>query len=146
MTGITDRTSKPLLSRISVGSLQDLGYKVNYAKADPFDRSDLGSTCTCRRNRISRRTLLDMRHGETLHLGLLRRGKMNKRRRRLRDDTRNAAIGHGRRILASREISSKDRTLLLNTNSGITYVGDMVVSVLVRQGNDIFGVAVRRDS
>jgi hypothetical protein len=64
-TGYLGAGASPL-SRITVGTLQYLGYQVDYSKADAFTRSDLNSTCTCyiRRLRQKERSLLDMNHGE----------------------------------------------------------------------------------
>ena len=43
MTGVKEykNTSMPL-SRITIGSLQDMGYEVDYSLADPFTIADLG--------------------------------------------------------------------------------------------------------
>lgn len=35
------------LSVVTIASLEDLGFVVNYAAADPFDRSKLASSCVC---------------------------------------------------------------------------------------------------
>jgi len=45
MTGYATGTLP--LSRITVGGLEDLGYQVNYAAADPFPQTSLNKTCIC---------------------------------------------------------------------------------------------------
>lgn len=35
------------ISRITVGSLEDMGYEVDYSKADPLFASDLSPNCVC---------------------------------------------------------------------------------------------------
>lgn len=42
MTGFLREGATPILSRITIGSLLDLGYEVDFSEADPFDLFDLG--------------------------------------------------------------------------------------------------------
>jgi hypothetical protein len=35
------------ISRITVGALEDMGYEVDYSKADPLSASDLSPSCVC---------------------------------------------------------------------------------------------------
>lgn len=44
MTGFLSAGDNPI-SSITIGGLQDLGYEVSYATADPFTSADLGGTC-----------------------------------------------------------------------------------------------------
>ena len=52
------------LSRITIGSLEDLGYTVDYTKADPYTTADLGTApgCIC-----NGRSLLDVHRNETVN-------------------------------------------------------------------------------
>lgn len=46
MTSTLSNTENPL-SRVTIGTLQDLGYDVDYQTADVFDASDLDASCIC---------------------------------------------------------------------------------------------------
>jgi Leishmanolysin len=132
MTGYLTQGATTLLSRITIGSLQDLGYTVSYSTADSYGTADLGVGCTCRRRQ---RSILDMAHGETRQLGVR---NPNTKPRRLTDETKQQAIAFGSSILAKRA-SSKPRDILPSS----TYVGDQVVAVLVQDGDGTFSVVVR---
>lgn len=49
MTGFL--TGNTPISRITIGALEDLGYGVDYSKADPFTAADLDPACSCVRRR-----------------------------------------------------------------------------------------------
>ena len=58
MTGFL--TGDTPISRITIGALEDLGYGVDYSKADPFTVADLNPACSCvrrHRNNNLRRVL-----------------------------------------------------------------------------------------
>lgn len=115
MTGILVAGSKPLLSRITIGSLQDLRYVVDCSKADPYTISNMAATCTCNRRD---RSLRNMLHGQTFQFQQLREAAMD--------------FGH-----------SLDR---LRSDGTSIYVGDQVVSVLIRDGDEIYGAIVRKEA
>jgi hypothetical protein len=50
---LTRVLGKKKVSRITLGSLEDLGYVVNYTAADPYGPSDIGQCRGCGRRRIS---------------------------------------------------------------------------------------------
>jgi hypothetical protein len=141
MTGILQPNARPLLSRITIGSLQDLGYTVDYSQADEYTVHDLGPGCACRR------TLTDMAHGETLALVSSVRSRLSSQEpvphRRLRPETHQAAVAHGRAVL-SRRSQPENRRALLDSHD-MVYVGDQVLSVLIRQDDAVYGVVVRRE-
>jgi hypothetical protein len=138
MTGMLVAGSKPLLSRITIGSLADLGYQVDYSKADSYTKANLGPGCTCRRRRTER-SLAEMDHGDTVQLGLHSRPGVQQRR--LSDNLRQSAIEYGQTVLASRALGVNRK--LANADDAV-YVGDQIVSVLVRDGDNIHGVIVKR--
>lgn len=47
MTGFVNQNVKNPLSRISIATLEDLSYKVDYTKADPYDVSNVAPECRC---------------------------------------------------------------------------------------------------
>lgn len=54
MSGFTDSKENAILSRITLGGLEDIGYTVNYSGADTFTRNDLGkcgASCPEHKNR-----------------------------------------------------------------------------------------------
>ena len=53
---INDGVANPL-SRITIASLDELGYSVDYTEAEPYTAADLASTCDCtsRRHRLGER-------------------------------------------------------------------------------------------
>ena len=132
MTGFVESTPTPL-SRITIGTLQDLGYTVDYSKADYFGRSNLGTSTGCICNR--RRSLPDMHHGETRQLGL---GLPNTVRRVISNDAHRLAVDYGKSILAERALPPN----VPRDDGAITYVGDQVVSVVVADGSNVFSVVV----
>ena len=125
------------LSRITIASLEDLGYEVDYSTADAYGRSDLGAGCTCTRRQ---RSILDMAHGETQQLGLR---SPNTPRRRLSVEMRDKAIEYGRAMLANQTVSLSVEQTKLASEEGLTYVGDQVVSVVVEDvDGSIYSVVV----
>lgn len=119
------------LSKITIGSLQDLGYVVDYSKADAFGKANLNPGCTCKP-----RSLISLEHGEAHLLGL---DDPNTLRRVLSNDAYQAAVNYGRSLM-------KNKTLPLNVareDNGVTFVGDKVVSVFVNDGGKFFSVVVK---
>jgi len=60
MTGFLNLEETNLLSTITVGSFEDLGYEVDYSAADPYTRDDISPHCRCD---LGKRT--DVCHPET---------------------------------------------------------------------------------
>jgi hypothetical protein len=144
MTGFLGPSASPL-SRITVGTLQDLGYQVDYSEADAFSRSDLAASCTCpvRRLREKKRDLLDMKHGEVFSLASVASGRTasGRARRRLSQAAEAMAIEAG---LEHLQTNTQYANVTLADDLGITYVADKIVSVLVLEHGEIYGVAVRK--
>ena len=123
------------ISRITIASLEDMGYQVDYSKAEDYGTEDLGAGCTCPRRQ---RSLLDMSHGEARQLGL---GSPNATRRRLSEEMRESAIESGRAFLANNRAGSVSSKVF---NEEYEYVGDQVVSVVIGDGDGgLFGIVVR---
>lgn len=131
------------LSVLTVASLDDLGYEVNYGAADRFDRSQMDASCVCNR----RRSLFTGNFGLTNEDGdfssadtgwgaVLR--KQRQPRRKLSDDGHAKATAYGKRILEERHA----RTVGLSLNNGGKYVGDKVVSVLYMEEGNVYSVEV----
>jgi Leishmanolysin len=153
MTGYSEPSGTEPLSRITVGTLQDMGYQVNYLMADPFSRSDLNSSCTCpirrMRRRRAERSMMEMKHGEVFSLqsviasgGTGASGRA-RRRRRLSEAGEAMAIEAGLEYLQSNHEQRAINDTRVDDH-GVAYVGDKVVYVLFMEGGEIFGVTVRQ--
>jgi len=128
------------LSRITIASLQDLGYDVSYDSADPFGPDDLGN-CTCPDRRL-------MASG-TRQLGL---DNPEIERSPLAEASRAKAVAFGKDILARNAAAFGKNVFATAAASaedtdGVIFVGDKVVSVLV-EGDEpgiVFSVIVVSD-
>jgi hypothetical protein len=80
---LTYTLGKKKVSRITLGSLEDLGYVVNYTAADPYGISDIGN-CGCN-NRV-RRTSNDYSGGQkaSCHQGTVYESAINHGQKMLR--------------------------------------------------------------
>ena len=114
-------TVKNPLSRITVASLADLGYEVQYTYADTFTKLDLDPSCTC--NGPSRQ--------------LRDRGP----RRQLSADGLALAQEFGRDILAQAKLPTAVRSSGEEDND-IVYVGNREVVVFVEENGSFFDVVV----
>ena len=140
MTGTLDAGKNPL-SRITLGTLEDMGYAVDYDNADAFGTADLAPSCVC-----NRRNLRDEFHGEVRPLDSNRPVK-----RQLSEDLRKEAIDYGLSILnenaAKEEAVNEDAAnIFLPQRGGAIYVGHLIMSVLMREEDTFFGVLVVRES
>jgi hypothetical protein len=140
MTGIINYGGPNPLSRITIGSLEDLGYTVDYSTADTFTAANLGTGCACRRRHLKG----EANNATSLHPFRSMHDKPNKRRRTLSNETRQYAIEQGLKFFKENPDEIPSGSLFNKTKSGLTYVGNRMVSVLVRDGKDgpIYGVEV----
>lgn len=137
-----------IVSRMTVGSLEDLGYAVNYDLAS--QTIEVSDECKCPSNIRQRRTkeertssFLDEyfpAHGDTRQILDSQEGRGG--RRQLSAAMKDQAITHGRKILYS-----KRRHLeTLNLPNDVKYVGDKVVAVTVRDHDgSVHSVVVRHE-
>lgn len=165
MSGFVDTGVTNFLSRISIATLEDMGYQVDYSSADPFRASNLGPGCACRRrslrgndddydeyNKVSGDTASvstgrKQFNNSTATTRTDRRRRTNTRHhRQLSDEMLQYAIEQGKEYLQAQP-SLPDATMeKLKKDSGILYEGDQYVTVWVRDTNDlIFDVQVYRD-
>jgi Leishmanolysin len=150
MTGYIGRTS--VLSRITVASLRDLGYRVDYKRAEPFGRRDLNRKCRCKTKlrpvARRRRTVDDTKqeiphfrvHDEADETSDDTEGQTTSRV--ISDDAHALAVAEGRKLLKEVALSEDDGE---NGSGGVQYVGDQMVTVFMRDGPHIFAVVVHKD-
>jgi Leishmanolysin len=123
------------LSRLSIAAVQDLGYDVDYSRANPFGREKLDPLCTCpNRRRLGSFKDSTMRNG---------RGPRPRQRRRLGDAAHALAVQAGLDFLQSNRAAADAAK---GTTPGLRYVGDTVVSVLVADQGHVYGVLVHLDN
>ena len=133
MTGFLNGGLNPL-SRITIATLDDIGYTVDYTPAESYGRNDVTSTCRC-----GQRSLYDSTKLNTTHqLG-------TRRRRSLSEEAYQEAVGHGLATLIKRQLPSKSFSFLDNfarIRDDFVYIGDQVVVVFVEEDGVFFDVTV----
>lgn len=123
MTGFISLEVTPL-SRLTIACFDDLGYTVDYDTADDFDGSN---TACCKAGVIA--------------------ASPNQNKLILSKTGRDAAVAYGKKILRERQLLDDAAHLLENYHStGVQYVGDKIVTVLYREGYNIFSVIVTNNN
>jgi hypothetical protein len=117
MTGIANGNFA--FSNLTIASCEDIGYKVNYGAADAFDGSN--SPCC---------------EGTALSLTL--------NTRTLSDAGRDYAVAYGQEILRENELPDDAALLLAQDDTGLMYVGDKIIAVLIIENGILFEVFVTK--
>ncbi|CAB9521194.1 zinc metalloendopeptidase [Seminavis robusta] len=164
MTPFTNGLTVLPLSRVTIAGLEDLGYSVDYSKAETYVCStSMGSSCVCTCN--SKRSLLDVIDGAVREIEIGPDGDAQNvddnrdpetgdfKVRRLSAEGRSAAMSFGKSILASRseERSYATFSLLNDEGSALSdgapgeYIGDKVISVFYMEGDHVYDVLVFGD-
>ncbi|KAL3805964.1 hypothetical protein ACHAW5_002500 [Stephanodiscus triporus] len=117
MTGIASGNFS--FSNLTIASLEDLGYKVNYGAAGAFDGNN--SRC-CKGTAPS----------------------LTQNTRTLSDAGRDYAVAYGQEILRENELPDDAALLLAQDDTGLTYVGDKIIVVLAIENGIIFEVFVTK--
>jgi hypothetical protein len=142
MTPIVTKTS--ILSRLSVGWLEDAGYQVDYNQADAFTSANLGANCVCNTpTRSLVRHLGPMELSETLTSASNADGVP---RRRLSTEGYNAAMAYGLAHLNDKHDSHGESVSSAkgSNDGGIQYVGDQAISVIYVEEGTLHCILVRR--
>ena len=136
MTGFLNGGLNPL-SRITIATLGDLGYTVDYSTAESYGTSDVDSSCRC-----GLRSLSDSIQPSTVHQ--LGTSHKSSRRRSLSEEARQMAADYGQTILKNRQASKifSFRDSFNQLGDDVEYVGDKVVVVFVEEGGAFFDVTV----
>jgi Leishmanolysin len=136
MTGIINTTATSILSRITIATLEDIGYNVDYSTADPYDVANLNPSCLC--NATQRRLVRDGASQQ--------HGARSRHKRRLSDESRQDAIEYGQSLLLQRSQTFLiGRTGEDDDDDELIYVGDKFVTVFVEENGFIYDVVVRSD-
>lgn len=136
MTGFLNSGLNPL-SRITIATLGDLGYSVDYSTAESYGQNDVATSCRCGQRSLSH--VVNPRRPHQL-------GASHKstQRRSLSEEAHQMAVDYGQTILRSRQ-SSKTLTFRDSLNQlgdDYVYVGDKVVIVFIEEGGAFFDVTV----
>lgn len=175
MTTTLNEGSNPM-SRITVGGLEDLGYVVDYSNAGAFTSDNVDASCLCNnrkerhllRQNSNQESLFDGKHGDVVLLDDLIPGKSrreNRERRQLDESLRQYALTYGLQILDESAARRSWASAVLDLRQGdgterqgddisrisrdpkrVRYAGHYYISIIMRQGDDYFGVLVVRDA
>ena len=152
MTGSS--TGSLPLSRVTAGSLEDLGYTVDYDKTDAFTASDLDDSCRCNnileesspatlRNERDKRGQASMYKFTDLFGGAkpLTTKRHPKKRRKISPEGRKAAIAYGKKYLRT----EADRRANMTDTGDHIFVGDQFVIILYYEEGEVYGLDVWND-
>ena len=115
------------LSRITVATMEDIGYTVNLDAADAYTSADMDSSCVCNNGRHADRTEELPPLSNELHQQATAYGKrVLKRKHKDRQ----------RRLQQHSDLDNEERRL------GGVYVGDQVMYLLVRENDALHTVIV----
>jgi Leishmanolysin len=169
MTTTLNDGSNPL-SRITVGGLEDLGYVVDYSNAGAYTRDNIDPSCLCnvrkdrqllRQHNLNEKSLFGGKHGDVVSLDDLIPGQSkreNKEQRQLSESLRQYALTYGLQILDESAARRSWASAVLDLRQGdgternsrdpkrVRYAGHYYISIIMRQGDDYFGVLVVRDA
>ena len=137
MTGYLNRGLNPL-SRITIATLQDMGYAVDYSTAESYGRNDVASPCRC-----GQRALMDSYSTGAIHQ--LGTSHKSTRRRSLSQKGYHDAVDYGHAILLKRQAPRKPisfRDSFDQIRDEISYIGDKVVVVFMEEEGAFFDVTV----
>lgn len=145
MTGFS--TDGLELSILTIASLDDLGYTVDYSRADPFDASKMSPDCLCNRRRLrSPRTRggepeIFSYGGGASFLASDTNDKSSDKKPKLSEEGRRIARAHGMSILNA---NHEWKQASLRGEQSELYIGDRIIEVLYIENGYIHTVMVTR--
>jgi len=146
MTGYA--TGKFELSRITIATLEDLGYQVDYSRAQSYN--NLATFCSCKRiaDNIFQRTYYDASFTPwTAEPDEEKRQRLQRQRRRRAQSSQEVqekAIAYGQQYLAAMK-KLKDSfppTTVQESTQNTVFVGDQIVSVFYMDQGTVYSVLV----
>jgi hypothetical protein len=126
---VNNQTAFPL-SRMTIGSLQDLGYSVDYSQTDAYSKADLNPSCTCGGRRALPASTVAKATVPQRHLS--RKGHQE-------------AVSYGRKVLAEAQ-EQRDLAGHSENDAAIQYLGDEMVTVFYMENGHIFDVDVHSNA
>jgi Leishmanolysin len=136
MTGYLNNGLNPL-SRITIATLGDLGYTVDYSTAESYSTNDVAASCRC-----GLRSLSESIQPNTAHQ--LGTSHKSTQRRSLSEEAHQMAVNYGQSILQTRQAGKTFtfRDGLNQIGDDVLYVGNKAVIVFVEEGGAFFDVTV----
>jgi Leishmanolysin len=136
MTGYISEVN--ILSRLTIATLEDIGYTVSYDEAEPYTSANMGRRCVCRRSKVRNLSIvkpIEISANNT-------NSNVSGMKRMLSDEGLKHAIAHGKKYL----LAKRKQYSPTGTPSGLKYVGSDLISVIYKDGdNGIFSVIVTLD-
>jgi hypothetical protein len=111
---------------MTIASLNDLGYTVDYSQADAFGKSDLNPSCTCGRRSLQATKV----------------AKSPPPQRRLSPKGRQEAVLYGKRLLAEAQ-EKRDLSGRSGNDATVENERDQIATVFYMENDHIFDVVVR---
>jgi hypothetical protein len=128
------------ISRATVGTLEDMGYVVDYCQADAFPVENLDSSCVCPAMSIqAEQAEVKGEPNNASGAGTNEDSNGRRRHRKLSDDGRKTAFEYGRQYLKSQSTKQEEHVA---DEEGTIYVGDQYVIILFLEEGGIYGVHV----
>jgi Leishmanolysin len=127
MTPILDDDIVNGLSRMTIASLEDLGYDVSYRTAQPWTNADLAASCVCRRGRRRATTFA---------------ADTTTKRRLPSAAAYQAAVDYGQSILRSNALAMSEDSSSRIADDDLVYVGDQVISILFEENGALHSIVV----
>lgn len=135
MTGFN--TGDQELSRVSIATLEDMGYVVDYSQAGPFSADMLDPSCVCSANAVQdadESFKATIEAGSTFH--------KDSRSLQASEQARQQAIDYGKARLKKKSSAYSIELGNSYQRDGRIYLADKVVVVLYFDGDDIKSVIV----
>lgn len=131
MTGFN--TGSQELSRMSIATLEDMGYEVDYSRADSFSAKQLNPNCVCNSN--------DSKDGAPWTTKKVYKSKSDTRSLQASEQARQQAIDYGKARLAIIANNNQNANYTIHKGAasqmdGRIFLADQMVVVLYFDGDD----------
>ena len=142
MTGWASNYGNDPISILTIGSLEDLGYNVNYEVSDPYTLPE-PIQCTSRRRLSETNSFFNKLKGSFRRKRSVRRlapdGRLLISHDQLSQEGLNAATQHGKNILAKAKAT---RDIAHDDGSGAVFIGHLYTDVWYKENGVIYLVDV----
>lgn len=135
------------LSILTIAALDDLGYTVDYSKADPFDTSQMNPNCVCNRRQLrgghDPEIFSYQSVGNSPQWSSDLQPRSHNRKPPLSEEGNRIARAHGLSILNTNHEWKK---AYLRDDQAATYIGDQIIVVLYMENGYKYTVMVKREA
>lgn len=133
MTGLLSSAVSPL-SNITIGSLNDLGYVVDYSKADPYTASNVNPACLCNRRELNEYPLVLNKNDDDPSIRSSHEHRAN--HRKLSEEGLTIATNYGQKLLQDNNKFYNTRSNEVRINQDLNYVAHLGIRIYYYK-NDI---------